>query len=505
MSVAAIPETDSRKWFVLFTVTFVTMLYAMAVTIASVALPDMRGALAATQDQITWTITGNLVATAVATPLAGWFAARYESRSLLLIAVGGFIIATVLCGMSQTLEQMVLARIAQGLFGAPLVPVSQALVLATFPERQRSMAMACWGMGVILGPIIAPTLGGYLTEHLGWRWIFFMMVPFGVIAFLGLIAFVPRRPATGGRPFDWIGFLALSAAVAALQIMFDRGERNGWFDSMETVIEACIVALGLYIFIVQCVTGKQPFLDLRIMRDRNFVLGLLLVFIFGMLNFVPMVLFPPLLQELRGYPQSIVGLLMGARGVGTFVGFTIMAFAGRMDPRIPIAVGFFLQAYAGWAMAQFDVNLTTWGVAWTTCLQGLGVGFVWVPVAVAAFSTLAPMHIPEATAIFHLLRNIGSSAFISISVAVVLHTGKISYAESASSLSAWIDGFRYLSVTRVWNIETDAGLAGLSAEMQRQSLMIGYLNSFRLFAWTAFAAIPLVLFMRPARARTQAP
>lgn len=496
MTVQAEAVAQSNKWLVLTTATFVTMLYAMAVTIASVALPDMRGALAATQDQITWTITGNLVATAVATPLAGWLAGRFEARPLLLMSVTGFIVTTLACGVSVSLEQMVLARVGQGLFGAPLVPVSQALVIAAFPERQRSLAMAVWAMGVVFGPIIAPTLGGYLTEHLGWRWIFFMLLPFGVIAFAALAAFIPRQPAGGARSFDWIGFIALSIAVASIQIMFDRGERNGWFDSTETIIEACAAALGFYIFIVQCLTSRQPFLDLTILRDRNFSLGLVLVFIFGMLNFVPMVLFPPLLQELRGYPQSIIGWLMGARGAGTFIGFTLMAFAGRVDPRLSIGVGFFLQGYAGWEMAQFDINLTTWDVAWTSALQGLGVGLVWVPISVATFNTLPRTHLPEATAVFHLLRNLASSGFISISVAVVLHTGRITYAESAGELSAWTEGLRYLSAATVWDVESQSSLAGLGSEMRRQSLMVGYLNAFRLFAWTSFAAIPLVLLMK---------
>ena len=213
-------QASRRKWLILVTATFVTMLYAMAVTIASIALPDMRGAMAATQDQITWTITGNLVATAVATPLAGWLAGRLESRLILVVSVLGFVITTVLCGMSQSLEQIVLARIAQGLFGAPLVPISQALVLGAFPAHQRSMAMAAWGMGVIMGPILAPTLGGYFGEHYGWRWVFFIMVPFGVLAMGAVAAFIPRKRPEGGRPFDWIGFLALSAGVAALQLAF---------------------------------------------------------------------------------------------------------------------------------------------------------------------------------------------------------------------------------------------------------------------------------------------
>ena len=486
----------AERWALLGTATFVTMLYAITVTIASVALPDMRGAMSATQDQITWTITGNIVATAVTTPLAGWLAGRINARRLLLWSVAGFIVVTVLCGTATSLQQLVGFRVLQGVFGAPLVPVAQALVLTAFPERQRGMAMAIWGMGVVLGPIIAPTLGGYLSEHLGWRWIFFMLVPFGFAALAGVWAFVPKREPTAFRRLDWLGFLSLSAGVAALQIMLDRGERNGWFDSPETIAEACIAVAGFYIFFTHSLTSKHPFLNLKILADRNFSVGLLLVFCFGLLNFVPMILFPPLLQELRGYPQSIVGLLLGTRGLGTFVGFAIMAFGERFDPRIPLAFGFGLQAYAGWVMSDFDINLTTWSVAWSSALQGLGVGLAWVPISVIAFSTLKPQQLPEATAIFQLLRNMASSLFISISVAVVLHTGKISYAEEVVHLSPLNPLIDYRGLMGGWDLSSAKGLAAMSQEVQRQSLMIGYLNAFRLFTWTALAALPLVLLVR---------
>ena len=492
----------AERWALLITATFVTILYAITVTIASVALPDMRGAMSATQDQITWTITGNIVATAVTTPLAGWLAGRIDPRRLLLVSVACFIVVTVLCGTATSLEELVAFRVLQGVFGAPLVPVSQALVLAAFPQRQRGMAMAIWGMGVVLGPIIAPTLGGYLSEHLGWRWIFFMLVPFGFAALAGVWAFVPKRAPNAFRRFDWLGFLSLSAGVAALQIMLDRGERNGWFDSPETVIEACVAVAGFYFFFAHSLTAKRPFLDLKILLDRNFAVGLLLVFCFGMLNFVPMILFPPLLQELRGYPQSIVGLLLGTRGLGTFVGFAIMAFGERFDPRIPLFLGFGLQGFAGWMMADFDINLGTWDVAWTSALQGLGVGMAWVPVSVIAFSTLTPQQLPEATAIFQLLRNLASSIFISISVAVVLHTGSIAYAEEVLHLSPLNPLIDYRGLMGGWDLSTTKGLAAISQEAQRQSLMIGYLNAFRLFTWTAIAALPLVFlvrYKRPAR------
>ncbi len=485
-----------HNFLVLITLTFVTILYSATVTIANVALPDIRGALSATQDQITWVVTANIVATAVATPLAGWLAGRFGVRRLLLFAVTGFTVSSILCGGATSLPALILYRIGQGVFGAPLVPASQAYLLGVFPRHQHTTAMAIWGMGAILGPIIAPTVGGYLSELYGWRWVFYMIVPFGGIALLSVAAVIKSRGYREQVRLDWIGFLALSIAIASLQLMLDRGERNGWFDSNETIAEAIIAVGALYFFVAHTFTSKQPFLSPSLLLDRNYAIGLLLVLIFGMLNFTPMVLIPPMLQELRGYPQSIVGLLLAARGLGTLVSFTSMLFLSRLDPRIPITVGFILQGLSGIAMAQFDINVTTFDVAWTSMLQGLGVGFVWVPMAVATFATLDPKRVPEASAVFHLLRNMGSSIYISLSVALLLHSAKINYAEISASISVFNEILQLPFVTGVWDTGSARGLAALSGEVGRQSMMIGYINTFYMFGYTSLAAAPLVLFMR---------
>ncbi len=500
---AAPPSQEKRaglslhNFVVLITLTFVTILYSATVTIANVALPDIRGALSATQDQITWVVTANIVATAVATPLAGWLAGRFGVRRLLLFAVSGFTVSSILCGGATSLPALILYRIGQGVFGAPLVPASQAYLLSVFPKHQHTTAMAIWGMGAILGPIIAPTVGGYLSELYGWRWVFYMIVPFGGIALLSVAAVIKRRGGDRAQVrLDWIGFLALSVAIASLQLMLDRGERNGWFDSAETIAEATVALGALYIFVAHTFTSKQPFLSPSLLLDRNYTIGLLLVLVFGMLNFTPMVLIPPMLQELRGYPQSIVGLLLAARGFGTLISFTSMLFLSRMDPRIPITVGFILQGLSGVAMAQFDINVTTFDVAWTSMLQGLGVGFVWVPMAVATFATLDPNRVPEASAVFHLLRNMGSSIYISLSVALLLHSAKINYAEISAGISVFNEVLHMPFVTGVWDTGSAKGLAALSGEVGRQSMMIGYINTFYMFGYTSLAAAPLVWFMR---------
>ena len=496
VAIPASPQSALQRALILLTLTFVTMLYAMTVTIANVSLPQMQGSLSATQDQIAWVVTFNIVATAVVTPTSGWLAARLGRRRVMIYAVVGFAAASVLCGMAPSLETLVLFRIAQGACGAPLVPLSQAIVVDTYPRHQHGPATAVWGTGVIIGPIVAPALGGVLSEAYSWRWVFFMIVPFALVALLGVLAFI--RDSQKGRRIglDWTGFLALAVAVAAFQLMLDRGERNDWFQSGEILIEAGLALAGLYVFIAHSLTAEKPFLSPLLLRDRNFVIGIVIVLLFGMLNFTPITLLPTLMQDLQGYPDSVIGLVLSARGAGTFVGFVIMVFAGRLDPRIPMALGFALQAYAGWVMAGFDVNVSQWDVLWTTAIQGLGVGFIWVPLSVITFSTLAPQHVPEGTAIYHLLRNIGSSIHISLSVALVIRSAKVNYADLVAFISPYNESFDLPWARGAWSTESVKQLQSLSEETFRQATMIGYLNAFWLFSATAALAIPLVFMVR---------
>ena len=493
---AAAPMTRLNRAFILMTLTMVTMLYAMTVTIANVALPKMQGSLSATQDQIAWVVTFNIVAAAVATPMSGWLAARLGRQHLMIFAVIGFGAASVLCGLADSVGELVFYRVLQGAFGAPLVPISQAILLDTYPRHQHGTATAVWGVGVILGPIIAPSLGGYLSEAYSWRWVFFMIVPFACVSLIGVLVFITDRDRTKRIRLDWTGFLALSVAIASFQLMLDRGERNDWFASREIMIEAGLALSGLYVFVVHSLTASKPFLNPQLLRNRNFALGLVIALIFGMLNFTPITLLPTLLQNLRGYPETIIGLILSARGVGTLAGFAIMIFANRMDPRIPLAIGLILQAAAGWAMVHFSINLTTWGVIWTTALQGLGVGLIWVPLSIITLSTLPSKDLPDGTAMYHLLRNIGASIYISLSIALVIRTSKINYAGLVENISPFNENLMLPWVSGAWGVGSQSQLLALSAETMRQATMIGYLNSFYLFAVTALVALPLVFMVR---------
>ncbi len=497
---AAEDLTTLRRLIILITLTSCVALYAMTVTIANVALPDIQGSLSATQDQIALIVTFNIVATAVATPMTGWLTGQLGQRRVMIWCVSGFTVASLLCGLATSLPELVVYRVLQGLTGAPLVPLSQAISLASYPQRQHGTVTAIFGVGVVLGPIAAPVVGGYLSEEYGWRSVFYMLVPFGLAALLGVLAFVRDVARPPKVRLDWTGFLALSIAIASFQLLVDRGERNDWFDSVETVLEAALALLALWVFVVHTATGRAPFLSVALFRDRNFVLGMVIVFIFGMTNFTPMVLIPPLLQNLRGYPDDLVGLLLALRGAGTLFAFVLMIWGSRLDPRIWLVTGFALQGIAGWWMAQFSIDLTTMDVALASTLQGFGVGLLWVPITLVTFSTLDPRLLPEGSSVFHLLRNLGSSLHISLSVALVIRAGKINYAQLVEQITPFRESLLYAQITGGWNLDSLRGLKGLSGELARQATMIGYIDSFYFFAFTAWGVIPLIFLVRYRRA-----
>jgi len=474
--------------------TSVVALYAMALTIANVSLPQMQGALSATQDEIAWVITFNLIATAVGTPLTGWLAGTFGSRRVVIGGLAMFTLSSLACGVANGLGELVVYRISQGFFGAPLIPLAQAIIFSVYPREKHGLVSAIYGVGVVLGPTVAPVIGGYLSEAYSWRWVFFLLVPVGFASLIGALAVLPRTPPGVKPNFDWTGFLALSVSIGALQLMLDRGERNGWFDATEIQVAATVALVALWVYVGHSLTTPKPFLDIKLLGDRNFAIGLLLVMFFGMLNFTPLTLLPSLMQGVRGYPDSIVGFVLGMRSVGGLIGAVCMIFAQRFDPRLWLVTGFSLQSWSGWQMATFDVNVTILEVSIASAVQGLGTGFLWVPVSLVTFRTLPIANLPEATGAFHLLRNLGSSAHISLSVALVLHSAKVNQAQLAEAVTPYNRSFDEIQAALAAG--NPASLMLLSVEVNRQALMIGYINAFKAYAVLALMTLPLIFLVR---------
>ena len=414
----------------------------------------------------------------------------------MLGTIFGFAISSILCGQATTLVELVIYRVFQGAFGGPLVPLSQAIILGVFPRRMHSFSTAVWGMGVVCGPIIGPTVGGYISEAYSWRWIFYIIAPFSLLAFIGAWLYVRNTVHDKLSKLDWTGFISLSIAVTALQLMLDRGNRLDWFDSKEIVVETAVAIICFYIFTAHILTSRNPYLNPWLLKDRNYFLGFVLVFIYGMLNFTPIVLYPSMLQDLRGYPESIIGLLLAARGFGAFAGNFLVLVISKRDPRIGLALGFVAQAGSCWLLANFDINMTTAGVAWASAIQGFGVGLSWVPLTIVMFSNIDPKFVPEGTAVLHLLRNIGSSIYISLTITIVIRSTSTNYADFTNFINPFNEIFLYRGGMGFWNSETFFDLKNLSSEIERQSAMIGYINAFYFLAVTGFLALPLILFVK---------
>ncbi len=498
---APVPTQSSfTRAMILVTVSVSTMLYALTVTIVNVALPQLQGALSATPDQIAWVITLNVVATAVVTPMTGWLVGRLGERPLMLWSIAGFAASTLLCATATSLETLLLFRVAQGAFGAPIVPLSQSILLMNFTGKDRPMAQGFFGMTVVVGPAVGPALGGYLAEAHDWRWVFYLIVPMCAVAFLLVMSFIRPTTKEQSAKLDWTGFLALSFTIICLQLFVDRGERFDWFASREIILYACGAALGFYLFIVHTVTSDAPFLNPQLFKDRNFSLGLMLVFVFGMLNFTPITLLPPMLHNLKGYPDSLIGLLLAMRGLGMIVGFFTAGRLGWLDPRVTFFTGMVLNGISGLLMANFNVNTPPEAIATATVIQGIGSGLMWVPLVVMSFATLKERFMAEGSAIFHLLRNFGTSIFISLSFMVVVRTSRINYAELAENISPYKESLRFPGVTGGWDPSTVEGLARIGGEVDRQATMIGYDNAFIMYTIVCFASLPLLLLVRVKRA-----
>jgi DHA2 family multidrug resistance protein len=488
--------TPVRRAMILVTVVMATTLYGTTLLVVSTILPQMQGSFAATADEIAWAMTFNILATAIVTPMSGWLAGRFGTRQVMVWSLAGFTVSTFMCGAADSLESLVFWRILQGGFGAPSTPLTQSILLTVFPRNQQTRVMGIFGFGVVLGPIIGPMLGGVMAESYNWRWAFYALVPVGVAATIGLHAVLPENDDQERRPLDWVGFIALSIALAATQLVLARGQRLDWFESTEIIVEVLVAIVAFWVFATHCLTSPKPFLDPRLLLDRNYAIGLVLVTIYGMLNFTPMVLLPPLLTGIAGYTDSLVGIVVGARGVGGCFGFLIAGFAGRLDGRVSMVIGFGLLFAAGLWLMHIDLNVSYMSLAINAGLQGLAIGLIWVPLTTATFSTLPNAQIAEGTAVYHLLRNLGSSFFISVCVAEIVRSTGMNYAHLAELLTPYNKMLELQSVTGQWNVDSVRGLASLSKEITRQATLIAYLNAFGLFTTACAMTLPLILLLR---------
>lgn len=476
-----------------------TLMQSLDSTIANVALPYMQGSLSASYDEVTWVLTSYVVMAAIMTAPVGWMATRFGRKNLLIVCIVGFTITSMMCGLAQGLVEMVIDRILQGAFGAALVPLSQSTMMDIYPPDQRGMTMSLWGMGVMVGPILGPTLGGFLTEHLTWRYVFFVNLPFGVFATLGLLFLMPKRAKRppSGR-FDWLGFGVLSLGLGGLQIGLDRGQELDWLSS--NFIVACFIlsGLGFYLFITHMLTSRNPFIPRSVFADRNLVVGLVAMFFVGVVLLASTTLMAPFLENLGGYPVETAGLIMAPRGFGTmFAMFLAGRLLTRIDPRLLIITGYLMLGISLEMQSFWTPDTGIPYMAFTIVIQGMAMGFVFVSLQVVSFYTLKPELRTQGTSLLNLIRNVGSAIGISVTTALLTHMTQSIHANLMQFITPF---WRPLqvggSVSYLLNPHLPGGAALLNQVVTGQAEIIAYMNDFKFMAIATIPAIACVLLMR---------
>jgi DHA2 family multidrug resistance protein len=482
-------------------VVLATIMQALDTTIANVALPYIQGSVSASQDQVNWVLTSYIVAAAIMTPPTGFLAARFGHKRLFLTAVTGFTIASMLCGIAQSLTEIVGFRFLQGLFGAALVPLSQSVLLDINPREKQGSAMALFGIAVMVGPILGPILGGWLTENESWRWVFYINLSIGMLAFLGMSAFLPETSGNARARLDWFGFGTLSVAIGTLQIVLDRGEQLDWFGSREIWIEAIVAGSAFYLFLVHTFTSDSPFVKPALFRDRNFSAGMFFIAIVGVTYLASIALLSPYLQNLMDYPAVTAGLVMGPRGVGTMAAMLIVGrLVGRIDTRVLLAIGLLFTAGALYQMTAWTPDVSQTTVILNGLAQGAGLGFLFVPLSTATLSTLPPEQRTEGAGLYNLSRNIGSSVGISVVSSLLMQNTQINHAEIAQHVTAVNRVFENPIIAQSWSPFTPAGRAALDALITQQAQVIAYIDDFKLMMVLTLVAIPLLMvFKKPPR------
>lgn len=492
---AAVPNRIA----ITFSIMLANIMQGLDTTIANVALPHIRGSLSASLDQISWVLTSYIVAAAITMPLTGWLAGRFGIKYIFILSVGGFTLASALCGSATNLTELVVYRGLQGIFGAGLIPLSQATLLQINPPERHGQAMAVFGVGTLLGPICGPVLGGWLTYDYNWRWVFYINLPVGLIAGIGALIFMREARHARREPFDFMGFATFSLAIGALQMLLDRGELNDWFGSTEIWVEATISGVALYLFIVHTATATdRSFLNRDLLSNLNFVAGTVLMFMVGLIMNGTLALLPTMLQDLMNYPVLTTGLVTAPRGVGSMIAmFVVARMIDRIDNRLIILFGLLLSAFSMWQMTQFSLYMGMEPVIVSGLVQGFGLGCTFVPLNTIALSNL-PRHIlTQGTALRSLMRNLGGSVGISILEARLTQNIQTVHSRLVEQLRPDNPLAQAPHLAAPFSLTDPAGIAALNAEVTRQASMVAYINDFALMMIMAIGSCVLLLLVHP--------
>jgi DHA2 family multidrug resistance protein len=488
----------ARRWLITVSAMLAATMVAVDSTIANVALPHIQSTMSASAEQIIWVLTSYLIASAIATPLSGWLASRFGRKRVMLLSVTGFTLASLLCAVANNLSMLVLARAIQGISGAGLIPLSQATLLDINPPENHAKAMAIYGLGSMLGPLIGPTLGGWLTDTYSWRWVFLINLPFGILAFLGMAASLSKTRDMRPPRFDMFGFAALSIALASFQLMLDRGQQLDWFDANEVRFWAALLGVSIYLSAVHMFTRKNTFISPRMFADRNFAVGCLISATVGVVSFATIPILTVMMQSLLGYSALDTGMIGAPRAVGTLIAMIVVTrLIGRIDTKILLITGLALTGLCQWLYSRMDLSVDAHTLLVDGLLQGIGSGLIFVPLSTIVFSTLPSALRNEGTAMYALTRNIGASLGISLLQRQITQHQALAQSRLAeavrpdSPMLQWrMPGF---------DIGSNATIAQLTGLISRQASMIAYVDVYQLLALISFCMLPTIFLMRSPR------
>ncbi|AGK58531.1 EmrB/QacA subfamily drug resistance transporter [Hyphomicrobium denitrificans 1NES1] len=489
-------ESTVSKVLTATAVLLAVLMVILDMTVVNVALPHMMGALGATPDQITWVLTSYIVAEAIVIPTSGFLAERFGRKRVIFVSVAGFVVASMLCGQSQTLAQMVVFRLLQGAFGASVVPLSQAIMVDTFEARNRGKAMAIWGIGILLGPIMGPTVGGFITDHLGWRWVYYINVPIGLINLAMILAFLKQTPRSRAVA-DWIGALLLAIGVGSLQMLLDRGNGDDWLQSNFIITLIFVSAFCLIAFAVRSYKRPDAILRLSLLRDHNLATATFMIMAFGVGMLSTIALQPLFLEHLLGYPASTAGLVMAPRGIAVAMGMVFVATTiNRFEPRWLVLIGLTLASIGTYVTTWYNLDVDMFWIIAPGIVQGLGMGMIFVPLSTLAYQTLPQEASDQAAGIFNLARTIGGSIGIAVAATVLTRESHANWQSLGAginpynpALTSWLD-------TTGLSMSDPHTLQMLAMELTRQSTMIGFIEAFGFVTLSFLVLIPLVLLLR---------
>ncbi|MEJ2426077.1 MAG: DHA2 family efflux MFS transporter permease subunit [Candidatus Thiodiazotropha sp.] len=481
------------------TLMLTTVMVIMDMTIVNVTLPHMMGALGATADQVTWVLTGYIVSEAVTIPLTGYLAGRFGRRRVLLFGIGGFVLASALCGQSTSLAEIVGFRLLQGIAGAPLIPLSQAVLVGAFSAQERGKAMAIWGIGIMLGPVLGPTVGGFVTEHLNWRWVFYINLPVGILNLM-LVARVIQETPRRDVGTDLIGAVLMVIGIGSLQTLLDRGNQEGWWQSGFIDLLSIAAVLGIGLFILRSLSVDQPIVDLRLFRDRNLALASGMMLVFGLGLFGTIAIQPIMLERLFGYPVETTGLVMAPRALGSALSMALMArLTSRVDHRWLVGSGMLLAALGTGLMARYTLNASPAWMIWPGVVQGLGMGAVFVPLSNMAYGTLSHEQADAGAGLFNLARTIGSAIGVSIAATYYTRYTQIDWHQLGGHIQPFNPALHHWLATQGLTLNNNTAVTRLARTLSEQASMLAFTQVFELIAMSFLLMAPLLLLLRSSK------